>query len=568
MSTLKPTSNQEAIQPRRDRGRATLLVLVCLWGLSFVAVWADRTTSVRHQRIGVRFADGTTDDVRRQVEQAVGLVDAEQQGPATWGYRMVRPTRERVIRLVQNPAVADTNHIERQAFRVELDRPDLYPWMRYLLEVLPGRALAIAFPLVTLLLTVAGRRQVAPLLVRGLDRAGLRPGHGAALAVTLLVLIIAFFVFADNEPRWDERAHWRQIELFVRRDWSMEPSITTLPGYHALIALAAWFMGNARLPSVRLVQFEIALATIVAFFFLARRRDPAWATPKTLQFVFLPLLFPLFFMIYTDVASLGFVLLTALAASAGRYPASGVLGLAACLVRQNNIVWVALAFTQGYVADHGWRWPSRVSTLLRYAPVLLSAVVIAGWLAFNRGQVAAGDVKAHPLGTPHLGNVFFMLFLAGILFLPLWWGYRKETWDRLRRPAMWAVLAVTLALFWFGFAADHPYNEESGFVRNQILMWATATRTHSLIFFLPIAVACLSLPSVRLARAGWLVYPATVAFLLPSWLIEQRYYLIPLALLLADREPVDAPVEWAQVGYSAILSVVAFVVVERGTWML
>ena len=560
--------SQETIQPRRDWGPALVVVLVCLWGLSFAVVWADLTMSVRDQRISVRFADGTTDEVRGQVERAMGLVDAEQQEATKWGYRMVDPSRERVTRLVQNPAIADTVHIDRQAFRVELDRPDLYPWVRYLLEVTPGRALAIAFPLVTLLLTVAGRRQMAPVLVRGLDRAGLSPAHGAALATTFLVLVVAFFVFSDNEPRWDERAHWRQIELFVDRHWSMEPSITTLPGYHALIALAAWITHSARLPTVRLVQFEIALATIVTFFFLARRRDPACATPKTLQFVFLPLLFPLFFMVYTDVASLGFVLLTALAASAGRYPASGVLGLAACLVRQNNIVWVALAFAQGYVADHGWRWPPRVATLLRYTPVLLSAAAIVGWLAFNRGQAAVGDVKAHPLGTPHLGNVFFMLFLAGILFLPLWWGYRKETWARLRRPATWAALAVTFALFWFGFTADHPYNTEYGFLRNQVLMWATATRTHMLVFFLPIAAACLSLPSVRLARAGWLIYPATVAFLLPSWLIEQRYYLIPLALLLADREPVDSRIEWVQVGYSAILSGAVFVVVERGTWML
>ena len=542
--------------------------LACLWALSLALVWADLTMSVRDQRIGVRFADGTTDDVRLRFEQAFRLVDSEHQEGTKWGYRMADPSRDRVTRLVQDPLVADTVHIERQAFRVELDRPDLYPWVRYLVEVLPGRALAIGFPLVTLLLTIAARRQVAPVLVRGLERAGLTTAEGVSLAATFAVLVVAFFVFADNEPQWDERAHWRQIELFVRRDWSMEPSITTLPGYHALMALAAWFMGTARLPSVRLVQFEIALCTILTFFLLARRKNAAHATLKTLQFVFLPILFPLFFMIYTDVASLLFVLLTALAASAGRYPAAGVLGLASCLIRQNNIVWTALAFAQAFVRDHGWRWPSRVSDLLRYAPVLLSGAVIVGWLVFNRGQVAAGDVKAHPLGTPHLGNVFFMLFLSGVLFLPLWWGYRKETWARLQQPWPWATLAATFALFWFGFAADHPYNEEYGFLRNQILMWSTASWTHMLVFFLPVAVTCVSAPSLRLSQSGWLVYVATLAFLLPAWLIEQRYYLIPLALLLADREPADPRIEWTQVGVGAVLSGVVFVFVERGTWML
>lgn len=543
-------------------------MLVGLWGASLASVWADLTMSVRDQRISVRYADGTTDDMRLQLERALDLRDAERLEGTKWGYRMAHPSRDRVTRLVQNPVVADTTHVDRAAFRVELDRPDLYPWVRYLLAVLPGRALAFGFPLVTVLLTIAGRRLVAPVVSRGLARAGCSAAHGAALAAAFLVLVAAFFVFADNEPMWDERAHWRQIELFVQREWRMEPSITTLPGYHGLIALAAWFMGTARLPSVRLVQFEIALCTIVAFFFLARRRDPGGATPKTLQFVFLPILFPLLFMVYTDVASLLFVLLTALAASAHRYPAAGVLGLVSCVVRQNNVVWTALTFAQAYVADHGWRRPFSVRGVLRYTPVFLSGGAVVGWLVFNRGQVAAGDVAAHPLGTPHLGNVFFMLFLAGVLFLPLWWGYRKQTWARMRRLPAWAILATVFVVFWFGFAADHPYNEEHGFLRNQILAWAVASPTHRLAFFLPIALTCLSLPSLRLSPAGWLVYPATVAFLLPSWLIEQRYYLIPLALLLADREPLDPRVEWTQVGFAAVLSGAVFVVVERGTWML
>ena len=548
--------------------RASAILVVCLWAVSLAAAWAHLTMSVQDQRVGVRFAEGTTDEVRLRLEHALDLVDGEHKDGTNWTYRMADPSRDRVARLVQDPAVADTSHVERQAFRVELDRPDLFPWVRYLLEIVPTRALAIGFPLAALLLTITSRRQVAPVVSQRLARAGLTTAQAASLAATFLVLLVAFVAFLDNDLRWDETAHFRQMELFVRRDWSMEPSVTTLPGYHALLALAAWVIDTARVPSVRLIQFEIALATMATFFFLARRRGPASATVKTLQFVFLPILFPLFFMFYTDMASLWFVLLTALATSAGRYPTAGVMGLASCLVRQNNIVWAALAFAQGYVADHGWRWPSRASTVLRYAPVLLSGVAIVGWLVANRGQVAVGDVKAHPLGTPHLGNVFFMLFVSGVLFLPLWWGYRKETWGRLRRPAMWAALATTFALFWFGFAADHPYNTETNFLRNQILLWAAAAPTHRLLFFLPIALACASLPSMRLSPAGWLVYPATVVFLLPSWLIEQRYYLIPLVLLLADREPVDPRVEWAQVALSAVLSGVVFSYVERGIWML
>jgi alpha-1,2-glucosyltransferase len=552
----------------RGQGSRVAWVLACLWGLSGMFVWANLTMNVRDAHIGVRFVDGVTDASRLRLEETLGLIEAEHLEGTKWGYRLADASRERVARLVRDPLVADTTHINRDAFRVELDRPDIRPWLRYLLEVLPVRAIAFGLPLATALLTLAGRRRLAPVASRVLAAVGLTRAHGTALAAAFMILAAVFLVFADNEPRWDEDVHVRQIEGFVRGEWQMEPDLTTLPGFHALMALGAWLSGTSRMPSLRLFQFEIALCAIAVFFFLARRRDPAHVAHKTLQFVFLPILFPQFFLIYTDVASLGFVLLTALAAGQGRYRTAGVFGLASCLVRQNNIVWVALVFVQAYVADHGWRWPPRASSLLRYGPVLLSGVAVGGWLVFNQGQVAVGDVQAHPLGTLHLGNVFFLLFVSFFMFSPLWWGYRRATWARVRRPPTWLVLVATFALFWFFFAADHPYNDEDGFVRNRILAWATSTWSHKLLFFVPIALTSVSVPSLGLSAAGWLVYPATVAFLLPSWLIEQRYYLIPLALLLADRESLDDGTEWTQVGLSAACSLVFFVFIERGSWML
>jgi alpha-1,2-glucosyltransferase len=542
--------------------------LACLWGLLATFVWANLTMNVREQRIGVRYVDGVTDAARLHLEDALGLTEAEQSEGTRWAYRLVDPSREHVERLVRDPLVADTAHVDRGAFRVELDRPDIWPWARYLLEVLPVPGIAVGLLLATPLLSVAGRRRIAPVVSRVLEAAGLTRGHAIVLAAAFLVLVAAFLALADNEPRWDERVHVRQIERFFRGEWRMEPELTTLPGFHVLVAAVAWLSGTARVPSVRLFEFEVALGVIAAFFFLARRRGPAHATQKTLQFVFLPILFPLLLLVYTDAASLGLVLLMALAAGDGRYRAAGLLGLASCLVRQNNILWVALVFVQAYVADHGWRWPSRPSSLLRYAPALLSGVAIAGWVAINRGQVAVGDVEAHPLGTPYLGNVFFLLFLSFFLFLPLWWGYRRTTWARLGRASTWAGLVATFVLFWLGFAADHPYNADDGFVRNELLAWMTSSRLHTLVCFVPIALTCVSVASLRLSATGWLVYPVAVAFLLPSWLIEQRYYLIPVALLLADREPLDGVTEWTQVALSAACSLGVFVLIERGTWML
>ena len=229
-------------------------------------------------------------------------------------------------------------------------------------------------------------------------------------------------------------AHWRQIELFVRRDWSMEPSITTLPGYHALMALAAWVMGTARLP-VRSPGPVRDRAVHHRHVLLSRPAEGSGRCDAEDAAVRLPA-HPVSHVLHGLHGRARRC--CSCCSRRWRQPRAAIRrrvcwGWPRASVRQNNIVWTAVAFAQAYVADHGWRWPSRISDLLRYAPVLLSGGVIVAWLVFNRGQGAVGDVAAHPLGTPHVGNIFFMLFLSGLLFLPLWWGYRKETWARLRR---------------------------------------------------------------------------------------------------------------------------------------
>ncbi len=51
--------------------------------------------------------------------------------------------------------------------------------------------------------------------------------------------------------------------------------------------------------------------------------------------------------------------------------------------------------------------------------------------------------------------------------------------------------------------------------------------------------------------------------LLPAWLIEQRYYLIPLSLFLLARKPLGDLVERLQVGWFFVMSIAFFVLLER-----
>ena len=66
------------------------------------------------------------------------------------------------------------------------------------------------------------------------------------------------------------------------------------------------------------------------------------------------------------------------------------------------------------------------------------------------------------------------------------------------------------------------------------------------VAYAAVAWTVLSLAVTPLVRPQYLLlYPFTVLFLVPSWLVEQRYTLIPFTLFLLMRRPASAPVELA-----------------------
>ncbi len=388
---------------------------------------------------------------------------------------------------------------------------------------------------------------------------------GAALA-----LIVSFLLFSNNELRVDEQLHFAQIAMFAGGSWQVHPALTMLPGFHAIVAAMAVVTRRTDLPAIRFFVFVISLLTVASFFVLAGEEQPRQATTRTLQFAFLPILFPQFFLVYTDVASLLCVVLMLLAAQRRHYAIAGVCGLVSCAIRQNNIVWVGFACLWSYVDAYGWRWIGIDRVIRTYWTFAVTAVAVAGFVVLNGGQAAIGDTRGHPLGPVHIGNIVYLAFIAFFMFLPLWCHYWRPTLARLRHPATWLILVAVFAVFWFGFTNDHPYNREQGdfFLRNGILIAATSAPLMKLLFFVPVALTLLSLPSVPQRRHIWLVYACTLMFLLPSWLIEQRYDLIPLTLFILYRNPASDVTEWLQTSLSVALSVALFVPIERGDLFL
>jgi alpha-1,2-glucosyltransferase len=338
----------------------------------------------------------------------------------------------------------------------------------------------------------------------------------------------------------DEASHYDQILRFARGDLSLNPWLTTLPGYHALLGGVGYVTGVTSLPFMRGLSFLIGLGAIGGFWRLSHALHGSAGALRVLQFTFFPILFPFFFLLYTDVLALLCVLLACVCMLHGRVTLAAMMSLAGVLVRQTNIVWLLFVFVLGYTRLAGFSVERHA--LMAYARrawlFLVVGVVFSAFVALNRG-IAIGDRTAHPVGGLSMGNLFFGLFLAFFLFFPLLLSYRQGLRERLKKRQTWLVLLGSFLLYILTFAPTHPYNQAQPmyFLRNWVLMCCSTTLTGKLLCFLPVAGALLLFAAVSLReRAFVLLYPTTVLFFLPMWLIEQRYTLIPFTLFLALRE--------------------------------
>src|SRR5690606_31400518 len=121
---------------------------------------------------------------------------------------------------------------------------------------------------------------------------------------------------------------------------------------------------------------------------------------------------------------------------------------------------------------------------------------------------------------------------------------------RFVRAKPWLLLVplVVFLLYWWGFRADNPYNGGAPYLypRNALVLRMDADPLWRVATGLVIVLAACGLAMTRLRpHAAVLLYPFAALFLAASWLIEQRYALVPIVLWMAFREHRRPALEWA-----------------------
>jgi len=381
------------------------------------------------------------------------------------------------------------------------------------------------------------------------------PAHLPAI-LTVLAVVAAYsfgvWMTPDNLIADEVQHHYPQIKRFVDGRLELLPTMSMLPGYHAIVASVAWAVGDASFQAARAISWVLCLPAVALFFLCARELGKPNRFTLPLVFALLPIAFPYFFILHTDIPSLTFLLGALLLTLKRRYQAAGLVAVLSILVRQNNVIWV---FFYGLVAldqEGVWArlakrdWSSVLHTLARLWLFVLAGLALVAFFWWIGGVTLDKVEWYHPQGRLHWTQIYFLLFTVFFLFLPLHIRNLPRIAQMIgARPLLWAAVgALSFAFYLWTFWVDHLFNTILLAWRNQLLHFLKGDVVWRVAAFVPMLWAICSLCATPLQRRSfYFLYPLAIAFLLPVGLIDQRYFIVPVTLFMLARKHESSPID-------------------------
>ncbi len=379
----------------------------------------------------------------------------------------------------------------------------------------------------------------------GVQRDVSRTASGRILAVVVLATAVlgSLIVHRVQATIGDEYAYLPQIQDYLRGQWSVRKDLAVPPTYHFVIASLGRLLGVDSFDALRLISLLLFLPAVLWFYLAARQIDADTAVVRTYQFLFLPILLPYCFLLYTEPLAVLFLVLAVWLVLKRQDTLGGLACLLSAAVRQTLAVWLGFLFFWIYLREEGLHWS--VPAVKRHLPrcwvFLLGFAALVVFIVLNHG-LTLGELKDfHPPGAISLGNTWFALLLGWLLLLPLHLANMGRIAGLFSRQGVITVpigLGLILAGYLLTFHNDHPSNlKYPDFLHNQLLVLVFTNIWTKTAFFLPIAWTLLSLPVTPLhGGTGCLLYPFWVLSMLPVVMIEQRYALPGFVLFLLLRK--------------------------------
>lgn len=369
------------------------------------------------------------------------------------------------------------------------------------------------------------------------------------LIINIVLFIIGYLIIKNQETYIvDENTHITQIKLFYYNYWKIITLLTNIPGYHFFVYLIAKIFQNIDTSFLRTIQFCISVITIFIFFntntFLSNLRNI-----NTAQFIALPILFIYFYLIYVDVFSLLFLLLSLNLFFRKHYNWSLFIIAISILVRQPNIIWVC--YILSIILLKNINSNSIISTALikeklheNKNQILIFLITVLLFLLFVKfnGGIAIGDKNNHVINKIRPANIYFCLSLFFIinLFDILINRWAIYSFVMKNKILILFIFIISLFLIFNTFVIDHKNNAQGGshyFIRMKMLWFYKQKYFPRFLLFITAFISLIHLITLSIKNKMFTVFLIfSLMSIFPLWLVEQRYYIPFFTLYLLFRK--------------------------------
>jgi alpha-1,2-glucosyltransferase len=392
------------------------------------------------------------------------------------------------------------------------------------------------------------------------------------LGIGLITTVLMSFILPMATIA-DELFHLAQIALFKASSYTIVPALTMPPTYHFVVGKMAGILGVETFSGIRMVSASISFVAVILAWVYLQNQKTTFPLLQSLQLFASPLLWPVYWILYTDIPSLITTILSLILLVNQRYFLSALVCLLSLCFRQHNIFWVLLIWLMAMDQTGCWTrlvevFKSSSQSFLQKAfdatskclastgVYLIPIVCFIGFIYFNNG-IALGDRQAQQFGGLYPLQIFSCLFVLGLVLLPLHLSNIPKILMLLKKYYWLIILVAALfALYMKTFKIVHLHNFPSDyFLRNWLLYFLDGHFRYKVAAFALIALAFLSLIVTPLrSRENYWLYPVTILALLPVSLIEQRYYIVPFTLLMLFRKPKGLATETTLLIWFVIMS--------------
>jgi alpha-1,2-glucosyltransferase len=340
------------------------------------------------------------------------------------------------------------------------------------------------------------------------------------------------------EPFMDEIFHVRQALQYFKGNWTeWDPMITTPPGLYILsVMMIRLFGATGTINNFRWLNASIGVLILIVSRSIAKSSHKSFVNERALLIVLLPNLLIFFGLYYTDAGSVLFCLLAHLALIKRRIWLFMCTALISLTFRQTNIIWIAAFSIADRICyevsgDLKKLWHKRN---LYYKDVLLSSSLLVSFAVgvYLNGGIALGDKTSHKASI-HLMQFFYCTSLTALFCWPI----LISSVSKLRVIPFIFVSCLCYISVRYG-TIIHPYliadnRHWTNFIWRRVLKYYYIR--YALIPMHSISVLLIS-DSLISRGIIWVIgYFGTCAIvLIPSPLIEPRYYILPIVFFILN----------------------------------